>query len=122
MSENIEPTHPKNDSDLIFGFNQAHEGFINPESIFPIDELGNPTKQKLPKESVIITHYWIKKKKMISLIGAISSLTIVAILVQETGIFDTIFITILDAIMLGFNYFIGLFLWHTIPQFYQNMK
>jgi len=110
MNENIEPTKPKNDSNLIFGVNQAHEGFVEPEFVLPIDEQGNPLQRKLPKESIVITHYWIKKKKLISALGAISSLAIVAILVQETGIFDTIFLTITDLIMLGFNYFIGLFL------------
>ena len=110
MIDNIEPTKPKNDSNLIFGVNQAHEGFVEPEFVLPIDEQGNPLQRKLPKESVVITHYWIKKKKIISALGAISALSIVAILVQETGIFDIIFSTISDLITLGFNYFIGLFL------------
>lgn len=110
MSENIEPTKPKNDSDLIFGVNQAHEGFVEPEFVLPVDEQGNSLQRKLPKESVVITHYWVKKKKTISAIGAISALAIVAILVQETGIFDTIFQTLTNLFVLGLNYFLGLFL------------
>jgi len=113
MTDNIEPTKPKNDSNIIFGVNQAQEGFVNPEFILPTDEQGNPIQKRLPKESIVITHYWIKKKKTISALGAISSLAIVAILVQETGIFDTIFLTITDLIMFGFNYFMSLFLWVT---------
>ena len=56
MTDNIEPTKPKNDSNIIFGTNQAHEGFVEPEFVLPVDEQGNPTQKKLPKESVIITH------------------------------------------------------------------
>jgi len=110
MTDNIEPTKPKNDNNIIFGVNQAHEGFINPEYVLPTDEQGNPIQRRLPKESVVITHYWIKKKKIISMLGIVSALMIAAILVQETGIFDTIFITSIEMIMTGFNYFIGLFL------------
>ena len=88
----------------------SSQGFVDPEHTLPIDELGYPVNRKLPKESVVITHYWIKKKKTIALLGTISTLAIVSILVQETGIFDTIFLTITDAIMFGFNYFVGLFL------------
>jgi len=110
MIDNIEPNKPLNDSNIIFGENQAHEGFINPEFLLPTDEQGNPIQKRLPKESVVITHYWMKKKKMISALGAISSIAIVAILVQETGIFDTIFLTITDLFIFGLNYFMGLFL------------
>lgn len=109
MTENIEPTRSKNDSNMIFGVNQAHEGFIEPEFVLPIDEEGNSLQRKLPKESIIITHYWIKKKKLISAIGVISALAMGAILVQETGIFDMIFLTAWDFINLGLNYFLGLF-------------
>ena len=109
MPDNIEPTKPKNDSNIIFGSNQAHEGFVNPDFVLPTDEQGNAIKKRLPKESVVITHYWIKKKKTISALGSLSSLAIVAILVQETGIFDTIFDTITQLIAIGFEYFMGLF-------------
>ena len=108
--ENTEPVRPKSDSNIIFGVNQAHEGFVNPEIVLPLNELGEPVNRKLPKESIVITHYWIKKKKLISALGVISSLSIAAILVQETKIFDTIFLTTTEFIMFGFNYFIGLFL------------
>ena len=110
MNENIEPTKPKNDSNLIFGVNQAHEGFVEPEFVLPVDEQGNSLQRKLPKQSLVITHYWVKKKKLISALGALSALAMGAILVQETGIFDTIFLTVWEYIMLGINLFLGFFL------------
>ena len=110
MNENIEPTRPKNDSGMIFGVNQAHEGFVEPEFVLPVDEQGNSLQRKLPKQSIVITHYWVKKKKLISALGAISALAMGAILVQETGIFDTIFLTVWDLVFLGINYFLGLFM------------
>ena len=107
--DNIEPAEPKNDSGLIFGVNQSQEGFVNPAVVLPIDELGNPINQRLPKDSIIITHYWIKKKKTIASLGVISALMLVAVLVQETGIFDTIFQTATNLMAIGFNYMVGIF-------------
>ena len=107
---NEEPFYPTNDSELIFGINQNQCGFIDPKFTKPLDEKGNPIERKHPPEKIIISHYWIKKKKQISAIGAFSCLVIVAILVQETAIFDTIFTTATNLIFSTFNLFLGLFL------------
>jgi len=106
---NQEPTHPKNDSSLIFAMDQNQSGFIDPKFVKPVDEHGNPLERRLPKEKVVISHYWIKKRKQIAVLGAFSCLAIVSILVQETGIFDTIFNTLSSIIGLGFGYVWGIF-------------
>lgn len=107
--DNKEPVKPKNDSNIIFGVNQAHEGFPNPEFVYPISELGLKLERKLPRQKTVVAHYWERKRKTIALIGAISALAISAILVQETGIFDSIFNTLTNLIISGINLFLGLF-------------
>ena len=106
---NQEPTYPKNDSSLIFAMDQNQTGFIDPKFVKPVDEQGNPLKRRLPKEKVVISHYWVKKKKLVAVLGVFSCFAIVSILVQETGIFDVIFDTLSDIIGFGFGYFWGIF-------------
>lgn len=90
-ADKIEPFHPRDDSELIFAENQNQSGFINPKFVKPLDEQGNPLERRPPKQSLIISHYWIKKKKQIAALGAISCLALSSILVQETQIFDSFF-------------------------------
>lgn len=104
-----EPFKHKSDSDMIWATSQNQYGFPNPDFILPLNEDGYSIQKKLPTQKIVISHYWIKQKKLISIIGIGSTLILVSILIQETGIFDTIFTTLTNLIISMINYVMGIF-------------
>lgn len=107
--ELLEPFFPK-EKNFIYGVNQNHFEYTNPNFVYPLDEKGFGIKRKLPSVEKIVTHYWAKKQKKIALLGAISCLIPFSILVQTTGIFDTIFITTVNFILGSFWAAVGVFI------------
>lgn len=89
---------------FLFAKEQVPMKFPDPDFAYPLDEQGFRVKKKLPDEDLVIAYYWFKKKKQIALLGIISFAIPFSILVQETGIFDLIFINLVDFIF----YLIGL--------------
>jgi len=106
----IEPFPFKDNNSLYFANMQNQYGFPDPNFVYPVDEAGLKVDRELPSEEKVISNYWVKKRKLIALIGAVSAFVPFSLLVQETGIFDQMFLFGADLIMLGINYFMGLFI------------
>ena len=106
----IEPFPFKDNNSLYFAENQNQFGFPDPQFVYPLNELGLKVERELPSEEKVISNYWVKKRKTIALLGAVSAFLPFTLLVQETGIFDQIFEFGAGLIVLAINYFMGLFL------------
>ena len=109
VEKEIEPFPFKDNNLLYFADMQNQFGFPNPDFVYPLNEAGLRVERDLPSEEMVVVNYWVKKRKTIALIGAVCAFVPFSLLVQETGIFDQIFLFGVDLIMLGVSYFLGLF-------------
>lgn len=91
--------YPFNDIDVL-----KHQ-IPDPSTIFALNEEGEFTNKKKPKQERIISQYWGKQHKKIALLILFSAGILCSILLQETDLLNIIFGTISNAI---FGFIMGL--------------
>ena len=94
----FEPLLLNGEQGMIFGENQNTTVYIDPEATFGVDEIGRFVERKKPVDSLLVQTYWAKKKKLVAGVGALCSFTLFSILINETGVLNSVFNAVSGAI------------------------
>ena len=95
---------------FIYGRHQHPNHVPSVDEIKSVDEQGNFVNKKKPTDEQIICNFWGKQQKKLGLLLLFSAGIPFSILVQETNIFEMLFEPVFDYALMGFNYFVQVFL------------